>query len=86
MNTLNPIPVIDMPATGRNINLLRKRAGLTVKNLQDILGFNTPQAIYKWFNGTTMPTIDNLVILAAVLGVATDDLIILQNQAKQLPA
>ncbi len=80
------IPVIDMPATGRNINALRKRAGLTVKDLQDILGFNTPQAIYKWFNGMTMPTIDNLVILAAVLGVAIDDLIVLQTQRKQLPA
>ena len=41
-------PVIDMTATGQNIVRLRKRAGLTVKDLQDIFGFATPQAIYKW--------------------------------------
>ena len=42
------MPTIDMEATGRNIMRLRKAAGLTVKELQDIFGFATPQAIYKW--------------------------------------
>ena len=69
---MNTIPVIDMAATGRRINDLRKKAGIPVKTLQDILGFNTPQAIYKWMNGTSMPTVDNLVILAAVLHVTID--------------
>ncbi len=43
---MNRIPVIDMTATGRNITRLRINAGITVKDLQDIFGFNTPQAIY----------------------------------------
>ena len=41
------LPVIDMTATVINIARLRKNAGLTVKDLQDIFGFSTPQAIYK---------------------------------------
>ena len=69
------MPTIDMEATGRNIMRLRK-AGLTVKELQDIFGFATPQAIYKWQHGTAMPTIDNLVVLAAVLAVPMDEIII----------
>ena len=41
-----------------------------------ILGFTNPQAIYKWQNGDCMPTIDNLVILAAVLGVTVDEILV----------
>ena len=48
VHQMNMWPVIDMAATGQNIVLLRKRAGLTVKDLQNIFGFSTPQAIYKW--------------------------------------
>ena len=58
------MPAIDMIATGRNILRLREEAGLTVRDLQEIFGFTTPQAIYKWQHGTALPTIDNLVILA----------------------
>ena len=41
------MPTIDMVATGKNIEMLRKAAGISVKDLQDIFGFGTPQAIYK---------------------------------------
>ena len=57
------VPTINMEATGRNIRRLRENAGLTVKDIQDIFGFATPQAIYKWQRGTAMPTLDNLVVL-----------------------
>ena len=76
---MNTWPVVDMTATGRNIVRLRKQAGMTVRDLQDIFGFSNPQAIYKWQRGQAMPTIDNLVVLAAVLGVGLDDIIIVGN-------
>lgn len=71
------IPTIDMIATGRNIIRLREAAGLSVRELQDIFGFATPQAIYKWQHGTALPSIDNLVVLGAVLQVPVDDIIVL---------
>lgn len=70
------MPTIDMVGTGERIEDLRRRAGLSVRDLQDIFGFATPNAIYKWQHGTAMPTLDNLVILAAVFGVAIDDVIV----------
>ena len=76
---MNHIPVIDMTATGINITRLRINAGLTVKDLQDIFGFSTPQAIYKWQRGTALPTVDNLVVLATVFGVMIDDILIFQD-------
>ena len=70
------IPFIDTVATGRNIDRLRIAAGMSVKDMQAVFGFATPQAIYKWIHGTSMPTIDNLVILAAMLGVTMDDIVV----------
>ena len=71
------IPTIDMVRTGQNINRLRKLAGVSVKDLQDVFGFATPQAIYKWQHGIALPTIDNLVVLASVLGVRIDDILVM---------
>lgn len=65
----------DMAATGMNITRLRINAGLSVKDLADIFGFATPQAVYKWQHGVAMPTLDNLVVLAAVFGVSMDEII-----------
>jgi transcriptional regulator with XRE-family HTH domain len=78
---MNQIPVIDLTATGINITRLRIRAGLTVKDVQDVFGFATPQAIYKWQHGTALPTVDNLAILAVLFGVKIDDILIFQNNA-----
>ena len=74
------IPAIDMVATGRHIMKLRKAAGLSVREIQNIFGFTTPQAIYKWQHGTAMPTIDNLVVLAAVLDVTIDEILVVQRE------
>ena len=76
---MSTIPVIDMIKTGQNITNLRIKSGLSVKDLQDIFGFGTPQAIYKWQHGTSLPTIDNMVVLAAVFGVKVDDILIVSE-------
>ena len=55
---------------------LRERTGLSVQDLQDIFGFTTPQAIYKWQRGATLPSLDNLVALAAVFGTTMDAIIV----------
>lgn len=73
------IPTINMAKTGQNIMELRTRAGLSVKDLQDVFGFATPQAIYKWQHGAALPTIDNLVVLAAVFGVSIDSILVLDT-------
>lgn len=76
------IPVIDMAKTGQNIFRLRQQAGLSVKDLQDIFGFATPQAIYKWQHGAAMPTLDNLVVLAAVFRVSLDDILVIDGMSR----
>ena len=73
------IPTIDMIKTGQNINRLRQNAGISVKDLQNIFGFSTPQAIYKWQHGTALPTIDNLIVLAKVFDVMVDDILVIND-------
>lgn len=70
------LPSIDVAATGNNIARMRKRMGMTVQDLQDVFGFATPQAIYKWQRGDALPTLDNLVILASVFGTTMDAIVI----------
>ena len=70
------IPIIDLIATGKNIKRIREASGISVRDIQDVLGFTNPQAIYKWQKGECLPTIDNLVILASVLGVTIDEILV----------
>ena len=73
-------PTIDLVATGKNIIKLRKESGLSVRDLQNIFGFATPQAIYKWQHGTALPTIDNLIVLSEVFKVSMEEIIIVQTK------
>ncbi len=77
------MPYINAVATGRNIDRLRIAAGMSVRDMQTVFGFATPQAIYKWIHGTSMPTIDNLVILAAMLDVTMDDIVVVNTFAEK---
>ena len=85
--SLVSFPVIDPAATGKNIMRLRLEQGLTVRDVQVFFGFEEPQAIYKWQHGTAMPTIDNLVVLAAVMDVPMDEIIVIDvKRTKQISA
>ena len=77
------MPTIDIKATGQNIARLRNDTGITVKKMQDILGFGTPQAIYKWQRGDALPTIDNMVVLADIFKVRIDDIVVLAQQGNR---
>ena len=72
-------PSINMVKTGQNITQLRISAGLSVKDIQLIFGFSTPNAIYKWQNGLAMPTLDNIAVLAVLFGVRIDDILVMDE-------
>lgn len=66
---------IDMVATGQNIHDLRVKAGMTIKDLQDACGV-TSTSVCNWQKGKSIPTIDNLVILASIWHVMIDHIIV----------
>ena len=70
------LPSLDMAATGSNISRLRESAGISVQMLRELLGLASTQAIYRWQRGETMPTLDNLIALSAILEVSPCEIII----------
>ena len=69
-------PVIDLKATGAQIKRLRQLNGFSVHELQQVFGFDYPQAIYGWESGKNIPTIDNLLVLAKLFQVELGELVI----------
>lgn len=68
---------IDMEKTGKKIKEIRKRSGMTIRQVQEACGISAA-AVCKWQNGQAMPTLDNLIILADLWDVKMDDLIVRQ--------
>ena len=83
---MSNIPTINMVMTGQKIFDLRIGAGMSVKELQDIFGFATPQAIYKWQHGTALPTLDNMIVLAAIFQVTIDEILVISDAQTLLGA
>ena len=69
-------PIIDPVATGRNISRLRRERGLSVRAVQQWFGFEEPQAIYKWQQGKSLPTVDNLYALGVLLEVPMEEILV----------
>lgn len=77
METIRNIlrPVIDLKATGNKIKNLRKANNFSVRELQQIFGFEYPQAVYAWEQGKNVPTIDNLLVLSRLFKVELSELV-----------
>ena len=43
------------------------------------MGFESPQAIYKWQWGQSLPTLDNLVVLAKVFECPIHDILVINE-------
>ncbi len=77
-------PVIDLIATGKNITRLRVEHGYSVAELQEFFGFEAPQAIYKWQQGKSLPSTDNLFALSQFLGVNMEDILVAEKPRFQV--
>lgn len=70
-------PVINTEATGKNIKKLRENYGMTVKEMQSLFDFSSPQAIYKWQHGKTLPTVDEFLVLAHLFKKPIENIIVI---------
>ena len=65
--------------TGIRIRKLLKENGYTVKDIQGAMGFENPQAIYKWMSGKSLPSLDNLIILSRILHISMEDILVIDG-------
>ncbi len=65
--------------TGENIRRLLKTNGYTVKDVQEVMGFENPQAVYKWLSGKSLPSLENLLILSKLLNISIENILVLDE-------
>lgn len=70
---------IDKEATGERIRQLRKQRNLRVTDISEYMGFEDPQAVYKWQRGQTLPSLDNMVALAKLFRVPIEAIIVIRG-------
>ena len=74
---------LDMEATGKKLRELVESAGYSVRNLRDELETVSLQAIYKWYNGLSLPSVDHLYAISQITGVDIDDILVPYNNEVQ---
>lgn len=67
--------------TGNNIRELFRQNGYSVKDVQQAMGFNSPQAVYKWLSGQSLPSVDSLLILSRILHTSIEDILVVDEDA-----
>ena len=72
--------VVDQEKTGLRIQELCRENGITVKMIQTKLGLKCPQAVYRWFYGKSLPTVEHLYTIACMLKMPIDELIVVDNR------
>lgn len=75
-------PQIDMKETGRLLREFSRHKGITVKEIQKALGIASNQAIYDWFNGKNLPTLNNFYALSRLLGISMECMIVVDECGK----
>ena len=65
--------------TGENIRRLLKSNGDTVKDVQEVMGFENPQAVYKWLSGKSLPNLENLLILSKLLNISIENILVIDE-------
>lgn len=76
---------IDQIQTGKTIFNLIRQKGYTVRDVMECTGVSSPQAVYRWKAGNTIPDTDNLARLSAMLLEPVGRLIIVQAGGKTAP-
>ncbi len=65
--------------TGSRIRKLLSENGYTVKDVQVAMGFENPQAVYKWTSGKSLPSLDNFIILSRLLHTSIEDILVIDG-------
>lgn len=70
---------IQQEETGAQIRKLMMKNGYTVRDVQGAMGFENPQAIYKWISGKSLPSLDNFIILSRLLHASIEDILVVDG-------
>lgn len=72
---------IDMKRTGRNLQRIARKNGYSVKDIQKYLCLSCPQPVYRWYKGSILPSVDNLLRLSELFHIHMEDLLVKEYSA-----
>ena len=75
---------IKQKETGKQIKRLLLENNYTVKDVQNAMGFENPQAVYKWISGRSLPSLDNFIILSRLLHTSIEDILVIDGDVVRL--
>ncbi len=67
---------IDMRRTGLKLQRLARQNGYSVKDIQKYLRLSCPQPVYRWYKGSILPSVDNLLRLSELFHVHMEELLV----------
>ena len=68
-------PTINKKETGVNLRRIMDMRGVKPKDIQEYLGFGCVQSVYRWLDGVSVPTVDNLYAISKMLQVPMDSIV-----------
>ena len=71
---------INMRETGKNIKRMVRESGYSVRDIMEITGISTEQAVYKWFRGESIPQVETLLVLSKILGIEMTELLVIDGE------
>ncbi len=74
---------IRMKETGERIRDLMDESSYTVRDLQTAVGLASPQAVYHWLNGRSLPSVDHLMVLCRLFHVKAEDILVMEDVAEE---
>ena len=75
-------PVINVERTGKRIQRICEKRGISAREIQEFMGFAARQSVYDWFRGKNLPALDNLYALSRLLMVPMDTLVAASDQTE----
>lgn len=78
-------PVIDVYQTGLRLKGACEKRRITAKDVQKFLGLAALQSVYGWFQGRTLPSLDNFYALSCYLGMRMEDMVVAKGERREVP-
>ena len=67
---------INMKKTGLKLQRMSEQNGYSVKDIQNYLCLSCPQSVYRWYKGSILPSVDNLLRLSELFHVHMEELLV----------
>lgn len=74
---------ISKKGTGKNIRKLLAEKEITVREIQEEMELDSPQAVYKWLNGKALPSLENLMTLGDILNVSMEEILAVEDTGEK---